>query len=280
MIAVITKINKEKLLELIKSFYNLTGIKVAVYDNRFTEILAYPAYDTTFCALLHKSESGCRKCTQSTENLCKQCVREKRGIIERCHAGLTEAVAPIVDGVSVIGYIMLGQITNECDRERFCQDVTDKCKGYKLCDAELKAAIDEVLYYSDAQLDDAARILNALASGIIHDKIVYYAEISVTQKIVDYIRENLSEDLSVKSLCEVFHLSKSELYRITKGCMPEGIAAFVKKERIKKAADLLKTTNKPSWEIAAETGFSDVNYFLRIFKAVQGIPAGKYREKL
>lgn len=91
--------DKEKLLDLIQSFYNLTGIKVAVYDNQFTEILAYPAHDTDFCTLLHKSETGCSQCAKSTERLCKQCVREKKVIIEKCHAGLTEAIAPIIDGV-------------------------------------------------------------------------------------------------------------------------------------------------------------------------------------
>ena len=67
---------------------------------------------------------------------------------------------------------------------------------------------------------------------------------------------------------------------MTKPYMPWGIATFVKEERLKKAAELLKSTGKSSWEIAAETGFSDVNYFLRSFKAEYGISAAKYREKL
>lgn len=276
----ITKINKEKLLELIKSFYNLTGIKVAVYDNRFTEILAYPPYDASLCTLVHRSEFGCRQCALSTENLCKKCIQEKRIIIERCHMGLVETVAPIIDGMSVIGYIMLGQITNERDKEKLRQDVTNACKKYRLDVAEFIAAIEGISYYSDAQIGDAAEIINALGCGFVYDKVIYQAESSAAKKIVDYIRKNLAEDLSVKSLCEVFHISNSEIYRITRGYMPNGVAAFVKEERIKKAAELLRTTNKPSWQIAAETGFSDVNYFLRTFKAVRGMPASKYRDKL
>ena len=43
----ITRIDKEKLNDLIKSFYNITGIKVAVYDSEFTEILLEANIDPT-----------------------------------------------------------------------------------------------------------------------------------------------------------------------------------------------------------------------------------------
>ncbi|MBO5369796.1 MAG: hypothetical protein J6B23_03850 [Clostridia bacterium] len=43
---IITEIEEKKLAELIKAFYNLTGIKVAVYDSQFCEIISYPENKT------------------------------------------------------------------------------------------------------------------------------------------------------------------------------------------------------------------------------------------
>ena len=271
----ITKTDTPKLLDLIQSFYNLTGIKVAVYDSDCREILAYPAYSTALCTMMDE-----KLCARSTQHLCEKCVREKRVLIEKCHAGLTEVVAPLFDGVSVMGYIMFGQITNRQDRTSFFQDVISRCGTYGLDGQKLQAALDEILYYSNDQLDDASKILGALARCIVYDQLVYPAEASISQKIIAYIRQNLAKDLSVKELCGVFYLSKSEIYRITKSYMPGGIAAFVKEERLKKAAELLKSTNLTAWEIAAEIGFSDVNYFLRSFKDTYGLSAGAYRKKL
>ena len=59
--------------------------------------------------------------------------------------------------------------------------------------------------------------------------------------------------------------------------MPEGVAVYVRKIRIKKAAELLERCDNPLPEIAEETGFSDVNYFRRVFKKEMGISASEYR---
>ena len=60
--------------------------------------------------------------------------------------------------------------------------------------------------------------------------------------------------------------------------MPGGIADFVKSERLDRACTLLKQTDMTSSAIADEVGFSDTDYFLRVFKKVKGISAGTYRK--
>lgn len=44
-----------------------------------------------------------------------QCKTERRLIIYRCHAGLIEAVVPLIDNHIVIGYLMFGQISDASD---------------------------------------------------------------------------------------------------------------------------------------------------------------------
>ena len=109
--------------------------------------------------------------------------------------------------------------------------------------------------------------------------LIYETEKPLIYKINEYINSNLEKDLSVDSLCREFYLSKSELYKITKPYMPEGIASYVKSLRIRKAAELLGIQGKTIAEAAEKTGFSDINYFRRIFKTEMGISAPKYRQK-
>lgn len=275
----ITGMDSQKLSGLIESFYNLTGIKVAVYDRNFCEILAYPEKDSDFCTMIHENRSSCGQCQKSTEKLCIRCAKKKEVIIEKCHAGLTEVIAPLTTGITVVGYMMFGQITNEADRKTFREDVLKRCREYKIDPLSAEEALSKIRYYSDKQLNDASKILDAIAKYIVFDKIIYPVEYSVAYEMTEYIRNNLDQPLTVELLCKKYFLSRTEIYKVTRAYMPEGIAAFIRKERIAKAAQLLAETQKSSLMIAEEIGFSDVNYFLRVFKKEKGMSAAAYRKK-
>ena len=125
-----TGIDTERLRELICAFYNLTHIRVAVYNTAFEEILAYPEEYTPFCAMLQSSEAACAACERSAAQMCEKCTVTHETIIEKCHMGLTELVSPVYNGASVIGYIMLGQITTESDRDLFARHVLAESENF------------------------------------------------------------------------------------------------------------------------------------------------------
>lgn len=275
----ITGIDTEKLQSLVESFYNLTGIKVAVFNTDFQAILSYPEKESVFCTMMRKNKDFCESCHKSEKRLCMKCAKEQKVIIEKCHAGLTEVIAPLSNGVSVIGYIMFGQITNVSDRESFVRDVLSLCCGYGVAEEELKSVAKTVPYYSDKQAQDAAAILNALSVYIVFERLVYTKEKPLAWEITEYIKNNLDKDLSVEELCKRFSLSKSTLYKTMKAYIPGGVADFVKSLRIERAKALLFEAQMPVWQVAKESGFHDTDYFLRVFKKETGIPAGKYRKK-
>lgn len=106
------------------------------------------------------------------------------------------------------------------------------------------------------------------------------SEKSLQQRIAEYIAQNLSEDLSVQTMCRRFAVSKSELYRILRRLAPDGIARYVRKLRFERACELLRNTGKPLWQIAVEVGYDNPDYFLRAFKKETGLSAGRYRRQL
>lgn len=275
-----TEINTEKLLPLITAFYNLTKIKVAVYSADFKEILTYPLNDGALCSMLHSKPISRNRCILSSENQCRECAKADKPIITTCHAGLTEMTIPLKNSHTVIGYIMLGQITNCENREDFLKEVTQKCISYGFSEEDIKRNAQQIKYFSENSLQNAAQVVTVLASYIVYEQLAFLTETPLIHNIIEYINNNLSKNLNTEILCRKFSISRSELYKISKPFMLRGVAAYIKEQRLNKACDLLTHTDKPLWEIAETVGFSDYDYFLRVFKHKKGIPAKKHRNNM
>jgi AraC-like DNA-binding protein len=100
----------------------------------------------------------------------------------------------------------------------------------------------------------------------------------IIQKVINQIDLNLTSDLSLKTLSEMFNISAgylSTLFKKETGCT---LTDYVNKKRIDYAIFLLNTTQLQIQTIATHCGISDVNYFTRIFKKYHGMTPIKYRE--
>lgn len=271
--------NKERLLDVLEPFYNVTGIKVAMYDTNFKEILSYPEKDSAFCTIMRNNALSGIECDKSTQFHCKLCSETKKIEIRQCHSGLTEVVAPLNDGITTIGYIMFGQIRDIKEKDIFYPTILEKCKNYNLDNDKLLTALKKIRYYSDKQAEDVAKILNALATYIVSNKLVHQTEPTLSHIIIEYIKDNLDKNLTTTTLCKHFYISKTDLYKITKPYMANGVAKFIKQLRLEKAADLLLNTDKPVWKISEEVGYPDAEYFQRMFKKEKGVSAFSYRSE-
>lgn len=275
------KANMGRLLEVIKAFYTITNIKIAVYSADFEEIAAYPQEQQGLCAMMYCCEKTRKQCFLATTDLFKQCKEGEPGVTvsHKCHAGLTEVAAPLIDNNQIIGYVIFGQITDVEDNGRFAEDVQRRCREYGLETTVLLEEIQKVRYASKEQVQAISFVLNMFATYITTNRLAYSAQPPLVYEVMNYISNNLSGNLSVSCICKYFSVSRSGLYKITQAYMPEGIAEYIKATRLKKAKELLKETDKPIWKIAEETGFRDYNYFLRCFKNTTGVSAGKYRNE-
>lgn len=268
----------EKLPQLLRAVHELTGVKVAIYNLDYDEIMAYPSHSIDFCEMLRRVPDALRACNESERERCQVCKACASSKTVRCHAGLTEIVIPIDNNGAVVGYIMLGQFVGEQDRETFLSQVQRRCAGYSLSPEQIMGNAHKVPSCTDAQMQSIAKIVDVIASYIVFSGLLYPSQTSLKKTITDYIAKNLSEDLSVLGLCRKFAVSKSELYRLLRHTAPNGVAAYVRELRFRKACELLRYTRKPVWKIAAEVGYDNPDYFLRAFKKEVGISAGKYRK--
>ena len=268
-------IDSEKMLPLIKAFYELSGMKIAIYDNDFKEILTYPEHSSRFCETVWEC-CGREKCDKFTADMCRKNAGGGEPIVYTCHAGLTEVVSPLREKDTVFGYAVCGQVTNQPDRQIFVADVLKRCKDFGIEEQTIKSLLQEIKYHSDGRIEATMQIINALASYIILQKMVYISEKPVGFQICEYIKDNVAEDLSVAMLCKKFAMSKSKLYTVVNEYMPQGIARFVRKCRVDAAlTDISKNPEKPLWKVAQDSGFGNYEYFLRVIKVETGKSAKK-----
>lgn len=96
----------------------------------------------------------------------------------------------------------------------------------------------------------------------------------VNQIVEKYLDD---KDFTVEQLGQELFVDPSNLYRKIKALTGLGPSQYIRSFRLAKAKDLLLHTDLPIISIAAECGFSDQNYFSRIFKKEMGITPTEYR---
>ncbi|WP_315675647.1 AraC family transcriptional regulator [Clostridium sp. 19966] len=94
-------------------------------------------------------------------------------------------------------------------------------------------------------------------------------------KIIDYIRNNLNQELSVEKLAEKFFVNKYYLMHRFKEQTGYTLHAYISQKRLMMAASLLKSGSKPL-EIYSQCGFLDYSVFHRGFKKQYGISPKQY----
>ena len=78
-------------------------------------------------------------------------------------------------------------------------------------------------------------------------------------------------DLDVTSICGIMKMSKTNLFRKLKSATGLSISLYIRKLKLLKGKELLKTTDLNIAEIAYQAGFNDPKYFSRAFNEVFGL---------
>lgn len=273
----IAHLDTAELSALLKDFHLLTGIKIVIFDADYNELIAFPPSHCPFCQKMQTTPHCRRKCTESNLQSFRHCQKTGRMIIYHCHAGLIEAAAPLMDNGLLLGYIMFGQITDARDDEQLKRLIETAFERFHLPpEPDLQACL-RITRKSTEQIRAAARILEACTFYVLLKRLMYARRQNFARNLDAYLRSRLTEDLTADQIAADFQISRSRLYASCGKYLGMGIASYIKKLRLEKAKELLTQTDLTVSQVAMEAGFSDYNYFCRIFKKETGLPAGKYR---
>ena len=102
----------------------------------------------------------------------------------------------------------------------------------------------------------------------------------LTQRCITYIDFHYAEPLSLSFFADMCHVTKSYLSTLFKKETDTNSTDYIHSVRIRHALVLLNSTALPIHAIAASCGYSDINYFIKIFKRLNGNSPKQYRSQM
>ena len=99
------------------------------------------------------------------------------------------------------------------------------------------------------------------------------------RKVLNFIEENLDNELSLENLAEIGNYSPFHFHRIFRGIIGETLQEYINRKRLEKSAMLLSHQKQKSIEdIFSEVGFKSNSTFSKTFKKYFGVSPSVFRK--
>ena len=102
---------------------------------------------------------------------------------------------------------------------------------------------------------------------------------NVVSRVKAYIDENYAKDISLDEVSRMVDISPYYFSKLFKQEVGENFIEYVTEARISHAKRLLEDSRYSIKEVCVMSGYSDPNYFSRIFKKYEGMTPSEYRER-
>ena len=126
----------------------------------------------------------------------------------------------------------------------------------------------------DVLLEQSYRVLTTPGVTGLAPSHVHYPRL---QKVLQHIRANLPEDLSVAYLAAFTGVSQTHFRRMFQEALGTSVHQYVQAARMEQARKLLATSSMPISKIAEECGFSSQSHLTNSFRNVYAATPAKYR---
>lgn len=95
-----------------------------------------------------------------------------------------------------------------------------------------------------------------------------------------YIKENYRKPLQLIDVADAISLNPAYLSSIFKKEVGQSFTAYLNEHRINISKNKLRITNQSVKDISVSVGFSDSNYYTKVFKNLVGVTPSEYRSQL
>lgn len=152
-----------------------------------------------------------------------------------------------------------------------------------------RAVIDALFETAQAQATGYELKVHSLLFGLLHQ---LYAEGCIVPSVksarthqtetvahlLDWIEKNFTEPISLEKLSEVSGLSAKYLCRVFKEYTSKTVVRYINELRINHACHEI-ASGKNSTQAAFDSGFNDLSYFCKTFKAYTGFTPTEYKKQ-
>lgn len=271
--------NLPGLEKLMQDFYEISKMDIAVVDLR-NRILARRYPGNRFCSHVHKC-AGCLERCEESDAIHYEKAKEKRDtVIYTCPFGIFEAIAPIMEKDNVSAFLFLGMAIEEGEEhEKYAYNKALEVTAKGDVDS-LNKAFAEIPRYPREKLEAFASMLPILAEYIENNNLVSDTTESLGMMIKRYIKNNLTQKITLTDIAWHLHCSTVTLTEHFKKEFGMTIMEYVTSKRMQMAVRLLENSDTSIREIAESCGFSDIEYFSKSFKKYYGTSPSEWRKRM
>ncbi len=222
------------------NFKNLPHIK---------QLSDYNSHSNPYCLKIKTTDDNQEKCIFFQREIYKLCNKENV-IIKKCHGGVYQYIHKIEKNSQAIGFVCVCGYDNKVFFKK--NEIP-----HSLCDALIPPLV--------------LMLEKIFAQSVEEENDEYNA-------ILQYLNE-YHTIACLSDLCEHFMRSKSHISHLFKKRSGMTIKDYCNNLKLEDARKLLTETMLPVTEIAYDSGFNDVSYFISLFKTKYGLTPLKYRQK-
>lgn len=141
--------------------------------------------------------------------------------------------------------------------------------------SKLVRKVKEKMFYNKNSKKYYVDDLNELSDILEDDKNLYSA--TSIKLAIQFITKNFNNNITLKDVADEVFLSQNYLSELFKKETGEGFYEFLSNYRVKRAKELLVTTNLKIYEVAESVGYNDSITFGRAFKKITGTTPNNFR---
>ena len=272
--------NNNQLIRLITNLHTLTGIWANIFDAHGRDIQIRSAH-SDFCQAIKLAPGGSERCVQCDAEAVKRCRSTGSSSLYsyRCHAGLCEFLLPIYEKGEPIAYLVFGQLLDDSSVLKQWEQTLPLLSWYGDDPQQLRESFFRLKQCSQQEINAFAEVVEALASYIQLEGIIRSTEHSDAQHLEAYLDTHYMEPLSLSRISNDLKMGTTKLCTLAKATSGGlTITQMIAQRRINAAKILLSSSSQPVSVIAETVGFSDYNYFTRIFKSLVGLSPRDFRK--
>ena len=255
------KYNRKKLQQITDTLFVLTGISIAILDTEYNYV-SNSTKQNDFCSCMQTSAISKARCKVSDEKLINKSKKSRCFESHICHAGLYDAVMPIIKNDIIVGYVIMGRVRSKNSPQTVRGNVG----------VRLKKVYEELPFFDDAQIDS----IKTLIEEIIFESAITVDFDETIEKIGEFLKDNFAKDFTVDEICKMFCVSKNYLYDGFMRIFGTTVNEYVINLRIERAKELLCEGKLPVYQVSERVGI-DYTYFCRLFKKRTGVTPKKYK---
>jgi len=280
------------LAELVAAFEASTELEVSLYpvggasaSPDLHELpTVYRRHMSGFCQAAKNTRDGggCR----GHDSVCVhgEAQNWRRPFIQVCHAGVAEAVVPIVVDEQHLATAFLGQVVTPAIEAQGFATVELRVGGRVNDVAALRRGFEGLPRKTEPELLATGRLFEAAVGGLAqqlgHDALsaeIRLQNAPAVRAALDLLERPDGLSIPLSEMAERVHLSPGHFSRRFQAVVGCPYSAYVERRRLQQAQLLLHHTNLPVGEVAHRSGYSRQSYFTQRFRRQTGLTPTAFR---